>query len=253
MFRKNCVWRCAPRFVMSVVMLVSVGSRGDAEPQSLFADRAPLIGVIPQSLVPVSLGQESAFGPSLFVGRVSGSLFDPAPPRLPSTPTISVPNDESGYLAVIRNVIGRAESRRDGYDAIQHAAKVLPRKRPTQMTLGEIFAWIDATPGQPHAIGRYQFIPKTLARLVTELDLGPEVVFTPAVQDRLSDMLLREAGLYEARQGQIPRREFMNNLAKIWAGLPTSTGKSHYHGYAGNKATMSWAEFDREMARIFAG
>jgi hypothetical protein len=45
----------------------------------------------------------------------------------------------------------------------------------------------------------------------------------------------------------------MNNLAKIWAGLPNSTGKSHYHGYAGNQATMTWARFDAEMAMIFPG
>jgi hypothetical protein len=42
----------------------------------------------------------------------------------------------------------------------------------------------------------------------------------------------------------------MNNMAKIWAGLPTSNGKSHYDGYAGNKAMVTWARFDAVMARI---
>ena len=45
----------------------------------------------------------------------------------------------------------------------------------------------------------------------------------------------------------------MDSLAKIWAGLPTSSGRSHYDGYAGNAATMSWAQFDDEMARILEG
>ncbi len=45
----------------------------------------------------------------------------------------------------------------------------------------------------------------------------------------------------------------MNNLAEIWAGLPTTNGKSHYDGYAGNRATMSWAQFDAAMAQIFPG
>ena len=40
------------------------------------------------------------------------------------------------------------------------------------MTLDEIFAWIAATPGQPHAIGRYQFIPDTLRMLVNRLVIG---------------------------------------------------------------------------------
>lgn len=255
MFRKNCV--LSLKFLCRALALSTLSlplTRAvHAEATSLFQDRTPLVGALPQSLVPISVGHEPAFGPSLFIGRVTGSLFEPAAPRLPSMPSIQSPKGEAGYLTVIRNIIGRAESHLDGYDAIQHGAKRLPSKLPTAMTLGDIFAWIKATPGQPHAIGRYQIIPKTLARLVTELDLGPEVMFTPAVQDRLSDLLLLEAGLYEAREGQIPRREFMNNLAKIWAGLPTSSGKSHYHGYAGNKATMSWAEFEREMARIFAG
>jgi hypothetical protein len=43
----------------------------------------------------------------------------------------------------------------------------------------------------------------------------------------------------------------MLNLARIWAGLPTSSGRSFYDGYAGNKATMSWAAFDTAMAEIF--
>lgn len=121
------------------------------------------------------------------------------------------------------------------------------------MTLGDIFAWIEATPGQPHAIGRYQFIPSTLARLVTILDAGPHDRFSPHMQDRLADILLHEAGLAHFRAGQMTRHEFMNNLARIWAGLPTSLGRSHYHGYAGNAATMSWSDFDSEMAHIFEG
>jgi len=48
-----------------------------------------------------------------------------------------------------------------------------------------------------------------------------------------------------------PPLTIMNNLAKIWAGLPNSTGKSYYHGHAGNRATMTWARFRAEMEKIF--
>ncbi|WP_338023233.1 hypothetical protein [Aliiroseovarius subalbicans] len=119
------------------------------------------------------------------------------------------------------------------------------------MKVQDIYDWISATPGQPHAIGRYQFIPATLKRLVTKLGVGVDEVFSPRLQDRLGDTLLLEAGLAAFRQGRMTRHVFMNNMAKIWAGLPNSSGKSHYDGYAGNKATMTWARFDREMARIF--
>ncbi|MEL6452578.1 MAG: hypothetical protein AAFQ19_15075, partial [Pseudomonadota bacterium] len=105
---------------------------------------------------------------------------------------------------------------------------------------------------QPHAIGRYQFIPPTLRRLVRQAGIPPKTRFSPQVQDRLADILLAEAGLHAFLAGDMGRTGFMNNLAKIWAGLPNDTGRSHYHGYAGNKATMTWAHFDDHMARIFA-
>jgi muramidase (phage lysozyme) len=150
----------------------------------------------------------------------------------------------------IRALIQKAESQRDGYDAVQHGARIKPSKRPTEMTLGEIFAWIDQTPGQPHAIGRYQFIPQTLHRLVRKTGAGPHERFGPSMQDRLADVLLNEAGLQKFRKGTLNQRSFMNNLAKIWAGLPNSTGNSHYDGYAGNKASITWAYFEAVIAGV---
>lgn len=189
-------------------------------------------------------------GASLFSGRAGNSLFAP---RLEPEPEPRAGGEMIVGTDVerIRYLIGMAESHRDGYDAVQHGARVKPLRRPTDMTLGEIFEWIRQTPRQPHAIGRYQFIPATLRRLVTVLGLPPETRFTAAVQDRLGDVLLSEAGLHDLRSGQLSRRAFMNNLAKIWAGLPNDTGKSHYHGYAGNKASMTWSRFDAEMSKIF--
>ena len=150
-------------------------------------------------------------------------------------------------------LIARAEAGKKGYDAVQYGARIKPPLPPTAMTVQQIYDWIDDTPGQPHAIGRYQFIPATLRRLMQRLKIDPRSPFSPHVQDRLADQLLVEAGLQRFLAGDLPRHAFMNNLAKIWAGLPNDTGKSHYDGYAGNKATMTWAHFDAEMARIFPG
>lgn len=201
--------------------------------------------------------------------RNTGSLFPSAAigMRAPTTPRIAnrvaaraatprhaqplAPN--ASQIDQLRYLIQTAESRRDGYDAVQHGAKVKPGKRPTRMTIGEIYKWIDDTPKQPHAIGRYQFIPKTLRRLVKQLRLPPNTRFTPQVQDRLANILLTEAGLNQLQAGRISRKAFMKNLAKIWAGFPLPNGRSYYHGYAGNKASMSWASFNREMTRIFPG
>jgi muramidase (phage lysozyme) len=119
------------------------------------------------------------------------------------------------------------------------------------MTLGEIYDWIAATPGQPHAIGRYQFIPATLRRVAERRGYGPGARFSPEVQDSLALVLLEEAGLTAFRGGALDRRAFMGRLARIWAGLPLPNGRSYYEGHAGNRATMSWDAFEDGMARIW--
>ncbi|EAQ47217.1 hypothetical protein MED193_18529 [Roseobacter sp. MED193] len=179
---------------------------------------------------------------SLFADRRGTSMFRALPKGV-----------AKGAVAKLMQLIASAEAGSAQYDAVQHAATVKPRKPPTEMTVGEIYDWIARTPGQQHAIGRYQFIPATLKRLVRHVDAKRTDVFSPKLQDRLAHQLLEEAGLSAMMAKDMSRTDFMNNLAKIWAGLPTSSGKSYYHGYAGNRATMTWAHFDTEMARIFPG
>lgn len=140
--------------------------------------------------------------------------------------------------AHLREVVARAEAGPEGYDAVQHQARIRPPAPPSSMALAEIFSWIEATPGQHHAIGRYQVIPSTLAELVTALSIGPDDIYSPALQDRLADHLMDAAGLPALCRGAISPAEFQNKLARIWAGLPTTQGGSHYDGYAGNKATL---------------
>ena len=79
-------------------------------------------------------------------------------------------------------LIEYAESNGSGYDAIHLSAKRLPEQPPTRMTLSDIFEWIRATPGQPHAIGRYQIIPSTLAELTRRLEIPLGTRFSPDVQ-----------------------------------------------------------------------
>jgi muramidase (phage lysozyme) len=189
----------------------------------------------------------------LFIGRDARGLFADRPAHDPAFADKLDKRLRGSDVQVIRALIQEAESRRDGYDAVQHGARIKPNKRPTDMTLAEVFQWIDDTPGQPHAIGRYQFIPQTLRRVVAKVGVKPSDKFSPKIQDKLADVLLVEAGLKRFRTGVLERQAFMNNLAKIWAGLPNSTGKSHYDGYAGNKASVSWARFDAVMQRISPG
>ena len=210
---------------------------------SLLTQARPLVAITPTP---------ARASPSLFLGTEGKSLLSPPPPRLSAAPAV-LTGPQRGPLADLRSLIAKAEAGAKGYDAVQYGATIKPGAPPTTMTVQEIYDWIDDTPGQPHAIGRYQFIPPTLRRLVKRLGVDPKVRFTPRLQDQLADVLLAAAGLHDFLAGDMPRHSFMNNLAKIWAGLPNDTGKSHYHGYAGNKATMTWVYFDTQMARIFPG
>ena len=212
---------------------------------SLLTERSPLYA---------QTAAHALNSPSLFAGKSGNSLFRPMPVsiRVPSGLDQMLLGD-IGPVGQLRALIAQAEAGAKGYDAVQYGAVILPSGPPTTLTIAQIYAWIDDTPGQPHAIGRYQFIPPTLRRLVRRLGLSNEARCTPRVQDQLANILLHEAGLEPFLTGKLERQVFMNNLAKIWAGLPNDTGKSHYHGFAGNKATMTWARFDAQMALIFPG
>lgn len=238
----------APKFatICSIFLIFGlVASVASAERQSLFPLGATRSSAILQG-VPERRGGVSS---SLFVDRQGASFFAPLPERAAAVPRIS----GSTPVARLLTLIASAEAGSAGYDAVQYGARIRPSALPTQMTLGQIKAWIDATPGQPHAIGRYQFIPDTLARLVRDQGLTPDTRFSPEVQDQLAYRLLQDAGISRFRSGDLGREQFMRNLARIWAGLPLPSGQSHYQGYAGNKATITWDTFEAGMARIFPG
>lgn len=159
--------------------------------------------------------------------------------------------DGNTPVARLKSLIAVAEAGAKGYDAVHVGAKRKLPKRPTQMTLREINVWVRATPGQPHAIGRYQIIPSTMKELIRRSGVSPQTVYSPRVQDAFADILLKDAGIDRFLKGRMSRKKFMNNLAKIWAGLPTSDGKSYYDGYAGNRATITLTFYRSQMAAFF--
>ncbi len=154
-------------------------------------------------------------------------------------------------LKGLRALITLAESHKRGYDAIHGSATRLPAKRPTELTIAQILAWIEETPGQHHAIGFYQIIPDTLKSLIVRSGISPTMKFTPEVQDHLGDILLADAGYNDFVAGKLPASQLMDNLAKIWAGFPMANGRSAYHGKAGNRATITRAFFQAELGRVF--
>lgn len=245
------------RFLLGLAVL-GTGVQG----ASLFDDGSgaePLITAQSAAFVPVApTGLDGAnVRSSLFSGRQGRSMFAPVAVRLPVDPVAALNGGRIKPLANARGVTGlldliaSAEAGPAGYNAVVWSAKIKTPKPPTAMTLDEIYRWIEQTPNQNHAIGRYQFIPNTLRSLVKRLGLPKATQFSPHVQDQLANLLLEDAGYSEFAAGKMSHKRFMNNLAKIWAGLPTSNGKSHYDGLAGNKAVLTWARFEASMFRIF--
>jgi len=204
--------------------------------------RGPLIALSASHPPPQTVPPQA----SLFRGSSAG-LFR----TLPRAGSATSPGDPR--IGPLLDLIAQAEAGKKGYDAVQYGARIKPERPPTAMTLRQIFDWIARTPGQPHAIGRYQFIPPTLSSLIRQEGVAMDARFSPALQDRLAARLLAQAGLVEFLAGTRSRRDFMHGLARIWAGLPLPSGRSYYQGYAGNKATMSWARFEAGMTTIFPG
>jgi len=224
------------RLICAVLAWTVLGHPAGAN--DLFAARRPLFET-------TQAKQSEVTSPSLFIGNAEGGLFAALPGRL------DAPLRDGGTKAAqLRDLIASAEAGPAGYDAIQHGASKKPGKRPTDMTLQEIYDWIAATPGQPHAIGRYQFIPATLRHSADRLGIPASARFSPAVQDQLADLLLGDAGLMKVQRGDISPEAFMLNLAKIWAGLPTASGNSYYHGVAGNKAVLSYDTYARQVLGV---
>lgn len=106
------------------------------------------------------------------------------------------------------DLIAVAEAPHRGYNAVQVRARIAPPAPPTKLTLGQIKAWVKATPRQQHAIGRYQFIPATFNVVQRRLGLSDKTRFSPAVQDRMAMVLVADAGYQEFLQGAITADRF---------------------------------------------
>lgn len=121
----------------------------------------------------------------------------------------------------------------------------------TDMTLAQVMQWQrteNAKGNNYTAVGKYQFIPKTLRGAIEALGLNPETTkFTPEIQDRLAEHLLKVRGIDDFISGKISKEQFANNLALEWAGLPAvsgdNAGKSAYHKDGINKSNVSVSSF----------
>jgi muramidase (phage lysozyme) len=205
-----------------------------------------------------------AFGPALMkvARKLNEEAFpeetDPAKLGYMFEPTVGsrAPKDDSadegglsltyssgvdmGKAKGILDTIRRAEAGDVGnaYSKVYGTRNEYPLEK---MTLDQIYTLqgqMRASGSPSTAIGAYQFLQKTLKGLQSQLGLKGDDLFTKDLQDRLALTLLNRRGFGEYSEGRMGKKEFVNSLAMEWAGLPNTTGKSHYDGDGLNKATV---------------
>jgi hypothetical protein len=125
----------------------------------------------------------------------------------------------------ILDLITKAEGTKRGYDdsfAHQVGGTL------TDKTLDQIQAIQGGMKGSS-AIGKYQFMRKTLNGLRTDLGLTGSELFTPELQDRLAMQLYRRRMAQARREGG-GNGAILKALAQEWASLPTASGQGYYPG-----------------------
>ena len=142
-------------------------------------------------------------------------------------------------INVLLNAIGEAEGARpdywkgNPYDLTLGKGKYSPASGPISEMLVKNVKNLQkqmVKNGAPSgAVGKYQFINKTLLELQKALKFKDTDVFSPELQDKMANKLLERRGLKKFLKGEIHIKNFMKNLSKEWASLPNpETGVSYY-------------------------
>ena len=118
------------------------------------------------------------------------------------------------------------------------------RANLTNMTIAEVLDMQKEMIARGHestAVGRYQYIRKTLAGTAKQMGLDiNKIKFDQLTQDMLAvHTLTMSCGLDDWLDKKINDGEFLNKIAKIWASVPTTGGGSYYQGVGSNKAGTS--------------
>jgi len=150
-------------------------------------------------------------------------------------PPLKMDSATSGKVGELLNFIARYESGGD-YN-IMVGGK---RGNLTSMTVGDVLNMQKDMIAKGHestAVGRYQYIRKTLAGTAAQMGMDVDSTkFDEKTQDALATQTLRTIGLEEWLAGKLDDGAFLNKVARVWASVPTTSGGSYYAGVGSNKA-----------------
>jgi len=147
------------------------------------------------------------------------------------------------------DTIASAEGTRNNYNARFGAARSNNPDFKT-MSIDQVLAYQRTR--RFSALGRYQFIRKTLAGLKSELGISGSTKFTPELQDKLAIHLLNRRGLRKFQSGQMSAGRFQRNLAHEWASLPLNSGGRTAYGHDGVNMTRATRGRHAQLQQNFA-
>jgi conjugal transfer mating pair stabilization protein TraG len=162
--------------------------------------------------------------------------------------------DPSKYMPLLNTIAkGESNGNYNAYFGNTHNSEL----QFTKMTIAEVMRWQEAYIRQgkaSNAVGRYQFMGTTLAGLIRQLHINPQVTFNEALQDRLAIALIERRGSLAFVQKQITLEQFAANLAMEWAALPRVIGgssqESYYAGDGLNQARVSTDEVFKAIGKL---
>lgn len=145
-------------------------------------------------------------------------------------------------ISMIRELISSVESVGGNYDSMNGGSTNIPI---TSMTLAQVLQYqskMKAERKGSGAAGKYQFMDFTLKEYAAKLNMDlNSTMFNSATQDMLGDALIRTKGYDQYKSGKITAEQFLENLSRAWAGLPSPSkgGSSFYSGVGNNKSHIS--------------
>jgi LysM repeat protein len=148
----------------------------------------------------------------------------------------------SSPLDALKNEIAKGEGGYNSYNRGKAGDTPNPAIDITKLTVGEVMQRQKGSPGRPRdffAVGKYQFVPQTLAAAVRFKRSGVSKtdLFSPETQEKLFPYLLyKQPAVINYLNGTSNSIEdAVNGLAAEFASLPNTSGVGNYDKKAGNK------------------
>ncbi|MFG6573519.1 hypothetical protein ACGYLO_18145 [Sulfitobacter sp. 1A13353] len=148
-------------------------------------------------------------------------LFTALPAQADAQPGVTYRYLDRPFLELLGYLEGP-----QGYNDITGFTNLRPVRPVSQMTIQEVLEFqmmLRQKGAKSSAMGRYQFIYKTLDYLVKLHDMDTNQLFDKRMQDHLARLEMARCGFYDRT---LDVREVGDCLAHTWAALPLLSGKN---------------------------